>query len=52
MFESQPGFFVTATLFIPNGVGKPCPAIFFCTGHSAITYRGDVYQLPIESGKK
>jgi hypothetical protein len=47
IFESQPGFYVTATLFIPNGVITPGPAILFCTGHSAIAYRRDLYQLPL-----
>ncbi|MGV3556618.1 acetylxylan esterase [Larkinella arboricola] len=47
IFESQPGFYVTATLFIPNGVVTPGPAILFCSGHSTIAYRRDIYQLPL-----
>lgn len=47
IFESQPGYFVTASLFIPNGVVAPAPAILFCTGHSAIAFRRDIYQLPL-----
>ncbi len=47
IFESQPGYFVTATLFIPNNLVAPAPAVLFCTGHSAIAFRRDIYQLPL-----
>src|SRR5690625_3902099 len=33
IFESQPGFYVTSSLFIPNGLKKKAPAIIVCLGH-------------------
>src|SRR5690625_630248 len=47
VFESQPGFFVTGSLFIPHEIQEPNPAILFCSGHSAQAYRRDIYQLPL-----
>jgi len=46
IFESQPNFFVTSSLYIPAGVekGRRAPAIIYCSGHSAEGYRTDVYQ--------
>lgn len=46
VFESQPGFYVTSSLFLPTGVKKKSklPAIIYCSGHSADGYRSDVYQ--------
>ncbi|MBX3238944.1 MAG: acetylxylan esterase [Chitinophagaceae bacterium] len=40
VYESMPGYFVTASLFIPAGLkGKKAPAIVYCSGHSAVGYR-------------
>jgi hypothetical protein len=47
IFESLPGFYVTASLFIPDKVKKPAPAILFCSGHSTGVYRLESYQLPL-----
>jgi len=47
IYESLPGFFVTASLFIPDNVRKPAPAILFCSGHSSDVYRLPLYQLPL-----
>lgn len=44
VFESQPGFFVTATLFIPNGGSGKNPAIIYCSGHTLEGYRSATYQ--------
>ena len=46
VFESQPKFYVTSSLFIPEGIGsrKKAPVIIYCSGHSDLGYRGDVYQ--------
>jgi dienelactone hydrolase len=45
IYESQPGFFVTSSLFIPGNLGKrsKAPAIIYCSGHSAEGYRSAVY---------
>jgi cephalosporin-C deacetylase-like acetyl esterase len=47
MYESLPGFYVTASLFIPDNIHKPAPAILFCSGHSTEAYRKQSYQLPL-----
>ena len=47
MFESHPGFFVTASLFIPTRRKFPLPAIFYAVGHSQTAFRRDVYQISI-----
>jgi hypothetical protein len=49
VFESQPSFYVTASLFIPNGLRKKdkAPAIVYCSGHAEEGYRSPVYQRVI-----
>lgn len=47
IYESLPGFYVTASLFIPDDLKKPAPAILFCTGHSGIAYRRPLCQQPL-----
>jgi hypothetical protein len=49
IFESQPGFYVTSSLFIPVGLkGKTkAPAVIYCSGHSVEGYRSQVYQYVI-----
>jgi cephalosporin-C deacetylase-like acetyl esterase len=47
IYESLPGFYVTASLFIPDKVKKPAPAILFCSGHSTGVYRLLLYQQPL-----
>jgi len=46
IFESQPNFFVTSSLYIPAGINKTgkAPAVIYCSGHTAEGYRSDVYQ--------
>jgi hypothetical protein len=45
IYESQPGFLVTSSLFIPSDVRKSSrlPAIIYCSGHSEEGYRSAVY---------
>lgn len=47
IYESLPGFYVTASIFIPEDVVKPAPAILFCCGHSTGVYRLQSYQQPL-----
>lgn len=46
VFESQPGFKVTSSLYIPASLKKniKAPVIIYCSGHSKEGYRSDVYQ--------
>ncbi|WP_327484933.1 alpha/beta hydrolase [Telluribacter sp.] len=46
-FESQPGYFVTAALFIPKNTSGKSPAILYCSGHHIAGFRSDVYQHTI-----
>ncbi|MEO9021179.1 MAG: acetylxylan esterase [Ginsengibacter sp.] len=49
VFESQPGFYVTSSLFIPASVksGGKAPAIIYCSGHTDQGYRHPIYQQAI-----
>jgi len=42
IYESQPGYYVTSALFIPDGA-KKAPAIVYCSGHSETGYRANGY---------
>lgn len=46
LYESQPGFYVTSSLFIPAGLqpGSKSPAVIYCSGHAPEGYRSPVYQ--------
>jgi hypothetical protein len=44
LFESQPGFFVTASLFIPANLKGKAPGIVYCSGHSPTGYKARSYQ--------
>jgi hypothetical protein len=44
IFESHPGFYVTAAMFIPKNLQKPAPAVIYCSGHTELGFRSDVYQ--------
>ncbi len=46
-FESQPGFYVTAALFIPDNLKGKTPAVIYCSGHSHIAFRSMAYQRVI-----
>ena len=43
-FESRPGFFVTAALFLPTAKKGKLPAIIYCCGHSNEGFRSAAYQ--------
>tara|TARA_R100001369_G_scaffold64735_5_gene91955 strand:- start:1593 stop:3776 length:2184 start_codon:yes stop_codon:yes gene_type:complete len=43
-FESMPGVKVTAAFFIPQGKKKNVPTIIYCSGHSDLAFRSDIYQ--------
>jgi cephalosporin-C deacetylase-like acetyl esterase len=44
IYESMPGYFVTAALFIPNKIRGKAPAILNAIGHSTQSFRRDIYQ--------
>ena len=44
LYESQPGFYVTSSLFIPDGRKGQAPAVIYCSGHTEEGYRSPTYQ--------
>jgi dienelactone hydrolase len=44
IFESQPGFFVTANLYVPTNRPGPFPAVVQPTGHSLTAKARELYQ--------
>ena len=44
LFESHPGFYVTAGLFIPKKRQNPAPAVIYACGHTELGFRSDTYQ--------
>jgi len=40
-FQSRPGLYVTANLYLPKGLDKPAPAVLYLCGHSRVA-KGDV----------
>ncbi|NOY59142.1 MAG: prolyl oligopeptidase family serine peptidase, partial [Calditrichaeota bacterium] len=47
IFESQPKFYVTSCLFLPNKLHGKTPAVIYCSGHTQDGFRSDVYQRVI-----
>lgn len=47
VFESQPDFYVTSSLFIPNGLTEKAPVVIYVSGHTAEGYRSETYQHKI-----
>jgi len=39
-FQSSPGLYVTANLYIPKGLEKPAPAILYVCGHASVKKDG------------
>ena len=44
VFESMPGFYVTSALFLPTNLKEKRPAVIYCSGHTELGFRSDVYQ--------
>ena len=44
IYESLPGFYVTAALFMPQKRQNPAPAIIYCSGHTREGFRSPTYQ--------
>jgi hypothetical protein len=47
IYESQPGYYVTSALFIPENLEGRAPAILNPIGHSTMSFRRDIYQYTI-----
>ncbi len=44
LYESRPDYFVTAAIYIPEGLKRKTPAIFYACGHSRTGFRAETYQ--------
>ena len=44
VYESQPGFYVTSSMFIPEGLKGKAPVILYASGHTNAGYRYHPYQ--------
>ena len=44
LFESHPGFYVTAGLFLPKERQNPAPAVIYACGHTDLGFRSKTYQ--------
>lgn len=42
-YQSRPGLYVTANLYIPKGLDKPAPAVLYVCGHGAVKKDGVSY---------
>lgn len=47
VFESIPGYHVTGSLFIPEGINEKRPAVLYVSGHSQDSYKSVNYQIEI-----
>ena len=54
IYESRPGFYVTSSIFIPEGLKKreKTPAIIYTSGHTVEGYRGTYQQIILNLVKK
>lgn len=52
IFESQPGFFVTSSLFLPRNAPQKAPVVLYCSGHSPSGYRGGYTRTILNLVKK
>jgi len=43
VFESQPNYFISSSLFIPKRIKGKAPAILYCSGHAQEGYRSKTY---------
>ena len=46
-YESQPDFYVTASIFIPDNLDGKTPAVIYCSGHTHDGFRSMAYQRVI-----
>lgn len=49
IYESMPGFHVTACMFIPDRIRGKRPAVIHVSGHTVLSFREPVYQIFIHN---
>ena len=49
VYESQPGLYVSSSLYLPKERKGKLPVIIYCSGHAPEGYRSDTYQHVIQN---
>lgn len=49
LYESRPGYWVSANYYLPEKVAGKLPAVLFVCGHSATGKAGDTYQMAAQA---
>ena len=44
IYESLPGYYVTAALFLPKNLKEKAPAVIYASGHTSNGFRSETYQ--------
>ncbi|NRB50074.1 MAG: acetylxylan esterase [Saprospiraceae bacterium] len=44
LYQSLPGYYVTACLYLPKERQEPAPAVIYCSGHAGQAFRSTTYQ--------
>ncbi len=44
IYESIPGYYVTAALYLPKNIKGKAPAVIYASGHTANGFRSETYQ--------
>ena len=44
LYQSLPGYYVTACLYLPKVRQEPAPAVIYCSGHAGQAFRSPTYQ--------
>ncbi len=52
IYESIPGYYVTAALYLPKNIKGKAPAVIYACGHSTNGFRGGYQQMSINLVKK
>lgn len=52
IYESIPGYYVTAAIFLPKNIKEKAPAVIYACGHSTDGFRGGYQQMIINLVKK
>jgi dienelactone hydrolase len=45
VYQSEPNFYVTGSLFIPDGVDEPAPTVIYVSGHASKGYRAFQHRI-------
>ncbi len=52
LYESMPGYYVDGAIYIPKGLKRKAPAVFYACGHSVEGFKVGIYQYIMLSLQK